>query len=113
MLLALLVVAVLVFYFLLVERIPARDLTMTRMSLIETRARAYWAAQGQAPAQLSVLPLFSGRDNETADGWGQAIVYAVQPPSFVTLRSLGSDGQPGGVDDAADIVYRFNLAKSP
>jgi hypothetical protein len=95
----------------LIETIPPHDLTVTRIGVIETRIRAYWKANGQLPAHLSDLPVLTGRDNATIDGWGRAIRYDITGTSTVTLSSFGADGTAGGTGPNQDIRVTFDAGK--
>ena len=88
----------------LIETIPPRDLTVTRMGITEVRIRDYWDVHGRLPERLEDLALLRGRDNATTDGWGQPIRYVVTAPATVTLTSLGADG---GTDPSQKIQVTF------
>ena len=96
----------------LIETIPPRDLTVTRIGVTEIRIRAYWKTHKQLPDRLSDLPILKGRDNATIDGWGRAIKYDVTGTSTVTLSSFGSDGTVGGTGLNQDIVVTFDANKA-
>ncbi len=91
-----------------IETIPPRDLSVTRIGVIESRLRAHWAAHGRLPGDLAELPVVQGRDSATIDGWGRAIRYDVAGTT-VTLTSLGADGAEGGTDSDRDIVVSFDV----
>ena len=95
----------------LIEEIPPRDLTVTRIGVTEIRIRSYWETHGQLPARLSDLPILKGRDNSTIDGWGRAIRYDVAGTSIVTLSSFGADGVAGGEGLNQDIIVTFDVNK--
>jgi hypothetical protein len=92
--------------------IPPRDLTVTRMDVIEIRLRSYWKANGRLPASLSDLPILEGRDNSTIDGWGMPIKYSATGTTTVILLSLGAGGAAGGTGLNEDIIIEFD-AKAP
>src|SRR5438552_823405 len=84
-------VALIVMVWACVEKVPAQDLTYTRMTLIEKRIRDYAAAYCRLPDRLSELPKEPGnRDDSIDDGWGRPIQYMKERRS-VTLLSLGKD----------------------
>jgi hypothetical protein len=85
-----------------VETIPPRELTMTRMTITETRLRAYWNDHGTLPPSLDALPPLKNRDDAVTDGWGRRIDYAVTPPATVTLTSHGDGGAPIAVTFRVD-----------
>jgi hypothetical protein len=91
-----------------IETIPPRDLSVTRIGVLESRLRNYWADHGRLPGELSELPLIKGRDSATVDGWSRAIRYDVTGTT-VTLTSLGADGTEGGTDLDRDIVVTFDV----
>lgn len=88
----------------LIETIPPRDFTITRMGVTEVRLRAYWTDHGRLPERLEELAPLKGRDNSTTDGWGRAIQYMVIQPSTVTLTSLGAGGEKGP-DQKIEITF--------
>lgn len=94
-----------------VETIPPRDLTVTRIRVTEVRIRDYWKTHGRLPASLLDLPLLEGRDNATTDGWGQPIKYDVTEPSTVTLSSVSADHADGGTGLNQDIIVMFDANK--
>jgi hypothetical protein len=87
----------------LIETIPPRDLTVTRMRLIEHRTRAYWRAHGRLPKSLEDLSPLKDRDNATADGWGRAIEFVATAPAAVTLSSRGAGGSDS---ETIEITFR-------
>lgn len=96
----------------LVETIPPRDLTVTRIGVTEIRIRAYWKTHGKLPSRLSDLPILKGRDNAMVDGWGRAIRYDVTGTSIVTLSSLGADGTAGGTGLNQDLLVTIDASKA-
>jgi len=96
----------------LIETVPPRDLTVTRMGVIEVRIRAYWGCHGRLPGSLQELPLLENRDNATTDGWGQPIQYAVTGSSTVTLTSPGPGGGADGTDPSRAIRVTFEAEKA-
>jgi hypothetical protein len=92
----------------LIETIPPRDITVTRIGITEIRIRAYWKTHGHLPAHLADLPISKGRDNSTIDGWGRPIKYDVTGTSTVTLSSLGLNGAVGGTGMNQDILVTFD-----
>jgi hypothetical protein len=96
----------------LIETIPPRDLTVTRICITEIRIRSYWKANGQLPASLSDLTFLKGRDNSVIDGWGRPIKYDVTGTTTVTLSSLGANGAAGGTGLNKDIIVAFDANKN-
>jgi len=92
----------------LIETIPPRDRTVTRIGITETRIRAYWSTHGRLPGSLEDLVPLEGRDNATIDGWGRPIQYDVTPPSTVTLTSLGADSFRGveGPSETVQVTFQ-------
>jgi len=94
----------------LIERVPPRNLTTTRMRVTEVRIRSYWAANRRLPASLSDLPRLQGRDNSTNDGWGKPIHYEITGPSTVTLSSPGPKGRSNQAGSNEEISITFDAA---
>lgn len=99
---ATLAVGVLVFG--LVDRIPPRDLTATRMHVTKRRVLQFARTHGELPKSLTALPAMEGYDNDIRDGWNRELVFEVSTSGVVTFRSLGRDGAAGGSGEDADIV---------
>jgi hypothetical protein len=95
----------------IIETVPPRDLTVTRMGVIEVRIKAYRKSHGRLPERLSDLPTQKGRDNAITDGWGRDIQYRISGASMVTLSSLGADRKPGGEQKNAEIIVTFDASK--
>ena len=106
------IVAVLLFEFVFVEKIPPDALTRTRMCGIEYRIRDYYAKERRLPENLSVLPELrdDNRDYSLADGWGRPIQYTIEGRT-VSLLSWGKDGRPGGNGQDADITVTFTVSE--
>jgi len=96
----------------LVERIPAPDMTRSRIGGFEYRLHDYYAVNHRLPASLSDIPVEANKDNEVVDGWGRPIQYSSNGTT-VTLLSLGKDGRRGGTGEDADIVDTFDVVKEP
>jgi Type II secretion system (T2SS), protein G len=95
----------------LIGTIPAYDLTVTRIGLIEIRIRSHWDAHGELPEHLSNLPILQGRDNAVIDGWGKPIQYSVTGTT-VRLSSFGADGIVGGEGLNQDIIVTFDASQT-
>jgi hypothetical protein len=95
----------------LIETIPPRDLTATRLGITEERIRAYWKIHGYLPSHLGDLPILKGRDNATSDGWGRTIKYDVTGTSTVILSSLGPEGAVNGTGLNQGIQVTFDANK--
>ena len=99
------VIAILVFS--LVDVVPPRGLTATRMQVLKRRVLQYGQAHGQLPTSLTGLPEIKGYDSGIRDGWKRDIIFEVSTSGIITFRSLGRDGIAGGTGDDADIVRSF------
>jgi len=103
------VIALAVILFALVENVPPDALTITRMTVIENRIRDYAAVHQRLPDCLSELPKLPGnRDDSVVDGWGRPIEYE-KDGDDVMLRSLGKDGRRGGDNQDADLKATFTV----
>lgn len=91
----------------LVDVIPRKDLTITRMWVLKRRVLQFAHAHNELPPSISALPPVEGYDNSTKDGWKREIIFEVSTEGVVTFRSLGRDGVVGGIGDDADIVRSF------
>lgn len=91
----------------LVDVIPPRALTLTRMLGAQVRILEYARTHGQLPSDLSVVPLREGYEDRIMDAWGRKLIYEVDASGTVTLKSLGKDGVVGGAGDDTDIVRKF------
>ncbi|OEZ54891.1 type II secretion system major pseudopilin GspG [Duganella sp. HH105] len=105
-------------YFAQLERSKAQ-ITRAQIDAMDKGLIQYRIDTGHYPAQeLGLVALFAPPPNEALwrgpylkkilpqDGWGRAYVYKLpgsQGREFEVI-SYGSDGQPGGVGDAADIA---------
>ena len=49
---------------------------------------------------------YLGKDKAPEDGWGRELTYELDDTWGFRVGSLGSDGEPGGEDDAADLDNR-------
>ena len=63
-------VYIFVLTFFLADRIPAPDMTRTRIGLFEYRLHDYFAINHRLPASLSDVPKEANKDNEIDDAWG-------------------------------------------
>jgi hypothetical protein len=91
----------------LVDTIPPRSLTATRMMVIKRRVMQYAHAHSELPHSMTGLPVMQGYDNSIRDGWGRDITLEVSSSGIVTLRSLGRDGVVGGSGEDADMIASF------
>ncbi len=88
------------------QRTVAMDL-----KTLETQLDLYFVQKGHLPSQSEGLKaLVNARiARELArDPWGSPYQYVVNGGE-VTLSSLGSDGQPGGTESAADVVTTIRM----
>jgi general secretion pathway protein G len=86
-----------------------------QMQMIQTALDTYRLDMGDYPKTLSELISSekSGWDGpylpkkEPFDPWGNAYNYENPGPDgrLFLLLSLGKDGKPGGVEDAADVIH--------
>ena len=91
----------------LVETVPPRSLTATRMHMVKRRILRYAREHNRLPPDLSVLPQIEGYDNSIHDAWGNTLIYEVDAEGMVTLKSFGKDGIAGGTGNDKDIVRSF------
>lgn len=87
--------------------IPPRGLTVTRMWVTKRRIMEYGYLHNRLPASLAELPEKTGYDNGTTDAWGRPLDYSTDDSGAVTLRSLGADKLPGGEGDSRDLTGVF------
>jgi len=93
--------------FLLIETIPPRSLTATRMFVTKRRIVQYARQHDRLPSDLSDLPPMPNYDTATRDTWGRALDYSYDLSGVVTLRSLGADKRLGGDGDKRDMIGVF------
>ncbi len=91
----------------LVETIPPRGLTATRLTVTKRRILQYGHLHNKLPLTLAELPARPGYDNETTDAWQRPLDYRSDESGAVTLRSLGADKLPGGEGDNRDMTGVF------
>jgi hypothetical protein len=92
----------------LVDRIPPKSLTVTRMWITKKRIMQYARATGRIPQDLSQLPSENNSDTEIKDAWGYPIIYRVLSDHQIVLESYGRDHKPGGKGDDRDIYGEFS-----
>ena len=105
--LAFVIAGVAVLAFMLVDTIPPRSLTATRMMVLQRRILQFAHSHGELPHSLTGLPEIQGKDNGIQDGWGRDIILEVSSSGIVTLHSLGRDGVVGGSGEDADMIGTF------
>jgi hypothetical protein len=93
--------------FFLVETIPPRSLTVTRMSVTKRRILQFAHQINRLPSTLAELPPMPGYDTETTDAWKRQLDYGTDDSGVVTLRSLGADKHLGGDGDNRDMTGVF------
>jgi hypothetical protein len=99
------------------------NVTFTRASLV-TYASAcsnYFAVYGEWPKSLD--DLFNNKSNISfiytttpkLDAWGNVMEYGPYDPvkGFASIKSLGSDGKPGGSGVKADLEVHFSTNAAP
>lgn len=93
-----------------------RSAALAQMQMFETSLDTYFLDVGNYPQSLNELR----RSNQKGwdgpylkkdvpkDPWGNDYILQTPGPdgSAFLIKSLGSDGQPGGTEDAADIEVR-------
>lgn len=102
------VLLVLAAAFLLIDTIPARSLTASRMNGTMGRVLAYAREHDKLPETLAVLPATDGFRHLSEDAWNRQLDYSFDAAGVVTFRSLGADGRSGGKGDDRDMVGSFN-----
>ena len=95
------------------------DETKTRISIIADRLANYFEANHELPDALADMAEFAWpsrfRGQADADlrnykdSWGNTIQYLKDGDQSFTLVSLGSDNQPGGSNDKADVIRSFDV----
>ena len=98
--------------FFLVDTIPPRSLTGTRMFVTMRRILQFAHGHNKLPPTLAELPPMPGYDTETTDAWGRPLDYSVDDAGVVILRSLGADGHPGGDGENEDMTASFTSRDS-
>jgi hypothetical protein len=93
--------------FFLVDTIPPRSLTVTRMFFTKRRILEFVHENNKLPSTLAELPAMPGYENETSDAWKRPLDYSTDDSGTVTLRSLGEDKRFGGDGDNRDIPGVF------
>jgi hypothetical protein len=96
----------------LVDVIPPRSLTASRMHGLRRRVLIYCQAHGELPPSLASLPAMEGYNSSIRDGWNRAITFQITTNGLVTFISLGRDGRTGGADVDADIIRSFPVRDS-
>ena len=92
-------------------RIPPRSVTSAVMHTLKRRILRYARVHDRLPAELKDVPWmpFNLGGIRLVDGWGNPIVYLVDPKSCtVTLISYGRDGKPGGQGENHDTEAVFS-----
>lgn len=87
------------------------DTTRTQMRNVESALELYYIDNARYPTTQEGLGVLTAKRaylrnaSAVTDGWGRAFIYEspVEGRPFA-LRSLGSDGRPGGEGTAVDIV---------
>lgn len=85
---------------------PSVRAVRTQFAYIQTQIEVYASKNQHAPsAQDGLAVLFDGQVPK--DPWGHPVVYQVPGPHGLAfdLISYGSDGEPGGKKDAADLRW--------
>ena len=88
------------------------EITHTAIGETFVRMHMYLTEHHQFPGALDDLPKREGYANRTTDGWQRPLIYTIEQDNFITLRSLGKDGRPGGSGEGADIQKTYRT-KNP
>lgn len=91
-----------------VGRIPPRAVTNIHIGQLRLRIMRYARTHDRLPQTLDELPEVEGGASRIKDGWGKAILYAVNGDGIVTLTSYGKDGAKGGTGRNADMIGVFS-----
>jgi hypothetical protein len=103
--------AMMVLAMLLVHVIPAGAKTMGSFYRLREAVIFHALKHNEVPDDFAELDLVKREPDRLQDEWGRQIEFEVTPDHIVILRSLGSDGRPGGTGAAADIVGAFRLVE--
>lgn len=96
-----------------VNVIPPRNLTETRLAVTHNRIEQYWQAQQRVPDSPDQLPVHKNRDCSMTDGWGRELQWESDGKSKVKVWSLGRDGIAGGTGEDADMETVFEGSVKP
>ena len=88
---------------------PTQDTTAIMNALIN-RIAEYENIHNSVPTGLSQLPKHDVYNSDITDGWRRKIECIVQQDGFILLRSLGKNGEIGGIGANADIIMRFKVS---
>ena len=88
------------------------EMTHTAIGESFVRMQMFLTEHHRFPSALGELPKREGYANRLTDGWRRPLIYQVEEDNFVTLLSLGRDGQPGGTGEDADIQTTYRT-KNP
>ena len=84
--------------------------TRDRVTKAAEMSKVFWMRKSSWPTNLDQL-VRSGflKSGDTNDGWARPLLYRPYKTSVMcgSVLSYGSDGQPGGVGQAADIEGTF------
>jgi hypothetical protein len=90
-----------------IDTIPAKNLTETRLLITYDRIETFWNQHGRVPTKRDQLADIKDRDCSMTDGWGRELHWASNGATKVTVWSLGRDGKPGGTGEDADLEIVF------
>lgn len=96
-----------------VNVIPPRNLTETRLAVTHNRVEQYWQAHQRVPDSADQLPVQKNRDCSMTDGWGRELKWESDGKSRVKVWSLGRDGIAGGTEEDADMETVFDGSVKP
>jgi hypothetical protein len=103
--------AMLALAMLLVDVVPAGAKTLGSFYRLREAVILHALKHNALPDDFAQLDFVKREPDRLKDEWGRQIEIEITPEHVVTLRSLGSDGKPGGIGAAADIVGAFRLVE--
>jgi len=99
-----------IFMFLMIDRISPYDQTITTMHVLKRRIQLYVKTNNKLPHNLNDLPEIQGFDNSIKDSWDRKIVYSFDKNSGeVLLISWGEKGDCKCKEDGDCIIKKFKI----
>jgi hypothetical protein len=93
--------------FRIVDDIPPRNLTATRLVVTYNRIQDFWNQHRRVPTSPDELPDVKEKDGSMKDGWGRELNWESDGKTRVRVWSLGRDDKPGGAGEDADMEVEF------
>lgn len=90
-----------------VNVIPPKNLTETRLAVTNSRIEQYWEAHRRVPDRPDQLPVQKNRDCSMTDGWGRQLQWDSNGVSRVRVWSFGRDGIAGGTGEDTELETVF------